>query len=101
VEGVLFAGLQDDREAFGDVRIRHPFRSGEPLVGAEQVVVDRGCLTDRQQDVLETAHWMGYYEHPKEANATEVADELGITQTAFTGHRGAARRKLLNELLCD
>ena len=68
---------------------------------AEQnlVFVDRSTLTDRQLEVLETAHRMGYFEHPKRANAGEVADELGITSTTFTEHLAAAQTKLLTAIL--
>ncbi|AEH36344.1 Bacterio-opsin activator HTH domain protein [Halopiger xanaduensis SH-6] len=68
---------------------------------AEQnlVFVDRSTLTDRQLEVLETAHRMGYFEHPKRANAGEVAEELGITSTTFTEHLAAAQTKLLNAIL--
>ncbi|OVE83772.1 helix-turn-helix domain-containing protein [Natronolimnobius baerhuensis] len=68
---------------------------------AEQtlVFVDRSSLTDRQLEVLETAHRMGYFEHPKRANAGEVAEELGITSTTFTEHLAAAQTKLLDAIL--
>ncbi|MXV63562.1 DNA-binding protein [Natronorubrum sp. JWXQ-INN-674] len=63
------------------------------------VFVDRSTLTTRQLEVLETAHRMGYFEHPKRANAGEVADELGITGTTFTEHLAAAQTKLLDAIL--
>ncbi|SFB69693.1 hypothetical protein SAMN05444422_101272 [Halobiforma haloterrestris] len=63
------------------------------------VFVDRSTLTARQLEVLETAHRMGYFEHPKRANAGEVADELGITGTTFTEHLAAAQTKLLDAIL--
>ncbi|WP_049922650.1 helix-turn-helix domain-containing protein [Halopiger djelfimassiliensis] len=63
------------------------------------VFVDRSTLTDRQLEVLETAHRMGYFEHPKGANAGEVADELGITGTTFSEHLAAAQTKLLEAIL--
>ncbi|SDQ28478.1 helix-turn-helix domain-containing protein [Natronobacterium texcoconense] len=63
------------------------------------VFVDRSTLTARQLEVLETAHRMGYFEHPKRANAGEVADELGITSTTFTEHLAAAQTKILDAIL--
>jgi hypothetical protein len=86
------------REVFDDVRVQH-ITAGKGLSGSDSVVIDRSCLTDRQREVLETAHEMGYYDHPKRANATEVADELGISQTTFSEHLAAAQCKLLSELL--
>lgn len=63
------------------------------------VFVDRSTLTDRQLEVLETAHRMGYFDHPKGANAGEIAGELGITGTTFTEHLAAAQTKLLDAIL--
>lgn len=42
---------------------------------------------------------MGYFDHPKGANATEVADVLDITQATFAEHLSAAQRKLLSTIL--
>ncbi len=63
------------------------------------VFVDRSALTDRQREVLETAHRMGYFDHPKQANAGEVAEELEITGTTFAEHIAAAQTKLLDAIL--
>ncbi|MFC6722289.1 helix-turn-helix domain-containing protein [Halobacteriaceae archaeon SHR40] len=72
-----------------------------PLEGTpeDRVFVNRGRLTDRQREVLEAAYEMGYFERPKEANATEVAEELGITQSTLTEHLMTAQRKLLDDIL--
>jgi predicted DNA binding protein len=63
------------------------------------VFVDRSVLTDRQREVLETAHEMGYFEHPKGANATEVADALDINGSTFAEHVSTAQSKLLESIL--
>ncbi|QSW97881.1 helix-turn-helix domain-containing protein [Haloterrigena alkaliphila] len=63
------------------------------------VFVDRSTLTARQLEVLETAHRMGYFEHPKRANAGEVAAELEISATTLTEHLAAAQTKLLDAIL--
>jgi hypothetical protein len=86
------------RSSFPDVHIVRIVRAAE--AGADDLVmVDRGELTDRQREVLETAHRLGYFDHPKGANAGEVADELGITTSTFTEHLAAAQSKLLNSIL--
>jgi predicted DNA binding protein len=56
-------------------------------------------LTDRQREVLRTAHEMGYFEYPRGANAGEVATALDIEPSTFTEHLNAAQSKLLDELL--
>ncbi|MEY7851257.1 helix-turn-helix domain-containing protein [Natrarchaeobius sp. A-rgal3] len=65
----------------------------------DPVVVDRGALTDRQREILETAHEMGYFEYPKGANATDVAAELGVARSTFTEHLAAAQTKLMDGIL--
>ncbi|WP_455429089.1 helix-turn-helix domain-containing protein [Haloarcula regularis] len=63
------------------------------------MLVDRGQLTDRQREVLETAVEMGYFEYPKGANAGEVAEALDITVSTFAEHLAAAETKLLGSIV--
>ena len=96
-------GLQ---EIIATLRERHPSLDVLRLLQSEQehtesslVFVDRSVLTDRQREVLVTAHRMGYFEHPKGANAGEVASALGITTSTFSEHMAAAQTKLLDSIL--
>ncbi|MCU4744776.1 helix-turn-helix domain-containing protein [Halobacteria archaeon AArc-m2/3/4] len=97
------AGLQ---EIIGELRERYPNLDVQRLLQSQQdrteqnlVFVDRSTLTDRQREVLETAHRMGYFDHPKRANAGEVASELEITTSTFTEHLSAAQTKILSAIL--
>lgn len=81
-----------------DVSIRRLVRSGD-ADGDALVFVDKRQFTDRQLEVLRTADRMGYFEHPREANAGEVADALDIATATFTEHLSAAQRKLLSAVL--
>lgn len=93
------------REVIATVREYHPRVEIRRLVQSQHgdsedlVFFDKNVLTDRQLEVLETAHRQGYFEHPKGANAGEVAGELGITTATFTEHLSAAQRKLLDSVL--
>jgi predicted DNA binding protein len=91
--------LVDLREEFGGVSVEYLVRSVDAEDGSELVPVDMRTLTDRQTEVLETAHRMGYFEYPRDANATEVAGELGIEPSTFSEHLAAAQRKLMAEIL--
>lgn len=98
-----FETLQDVvsalRDRYGPIdveRLLQPPFEGTP---EERVFVDRAQLTARQVEALQTAYERGYFERPKGANATEVADELGITQSTFTEHLMNAQRKLLGQVL--
>ena len=55
-------------------------------------------LTDPQREALRTAYEMGYFEYPRDANASEVAAALDIQRSTFTEHLNAAQSKLLDEL---
>jgi predicted DNA binding protein len=98
------------REIIATLREYHPEvevrRLVESQTGEETdslVFFDRGKLTDRQEEVLRTAHQLGYFEHPKGANAGEVAESLDITTATFIQHLSAAQQKLLDSVLapCD
>ncbi|GAB3684603.1 hypothetical protein GCM10028857_13820 [Salinarchaeum chitinilyticum] len=65
------------------------------------VEVDVDQLTDRQLEVLETAHDMGYYQYPRGANASEVAEALDICPSTLAEHLAAAQSKLLADVLGD
>lgn len=90
--------METFRDRFPSVDVRQMLRP--PLEGTrdEQVFVNRGALTDRQLEVLETAYERGYFERPKGANATELARTLGISQSTFTEHLVTAQRKLLDDV---
>ena len=97
------SGLQDVitrlREAYPNLDVQRLLRSEHDQSERSLVFVDRSALTSRQQEVLETAHRMGYFEHPKRSNAGEVADALDITTSTFTEHLSAAQRKLLGTVV--
>lgn len=61
--------------------------------------VDTGKLTTKQQNVLERAIKMGYFDTNSHVNATDVAESLGITRSTFTHHLNSALSKLLNDIV--
>lgn len=77
----------------------HGATRGDEL--SDRTLVDRGRLTDRQCEVLRTAYRMGYFERPRDANASAVADALDIAPSTFAEHLAAAQRKLLEETLAE
>jgi hypothetical protein len=95
----LQALVGDLREQFPTLDVKRLLRSTGDAGAHNLVFVDRGRLTDRQLEVLETAHRMGYFRHPKGANAGEVATELDITRSTFSEHLAAAQGKLLDAIL--
>lgn len=87
------------RDQYSNLDVQRLLRTRQDETEQDLVFVDRTTLTDRQQEVLETAHTMGYFDHPKRANAGEVADALDVTTTTFTEHLAAAQTKLLDSVL--
>lgn len=87
------------RERFPSVDVQRLLQP--PLEGLpdEKVFVNRGKLTDRQLEVLQTAYEKGYFERPKRANASELAAELDISPSTFTEHLVTAQRKILDDVL--
>lgn len=86
------------REQFDGVSVRQLTHSGGDA-GTDFVWVDRNKLTPRQREVLQTAHEMGYFTYPKKANASEVAEALGIAPSTFSEHLAAAQAKITDSLL--
>lgn len=94
----LQAAMATLRERYAvDVRqLLHPPLEGRP---EERRFVNRGKLTERQLEALRTAYEAGYFERPRRANATEVAEKLDISRSTFAEHLAAAQRKLLADVL--
>jgi hypothetical protein len=93
--------IETTREYHPQVEVRRLVQSHSSEDGdAESLVFfDKSVFTDRQQEVLETAHEQGYFRHPKGANAGEVAEQLEITTATFIEHLSAAQRKMLDSIL--
>ena len=89
------------RERFPGLDVRRLVRASEEAPTDPGVFVDRGRLTDRQLEVLETAFEMGYFERPRGANAERVAAALDIAPSTFAEHLAAAQSKLLEDVLED
>ncbi|ELY99617.1 MULTISPECIES: helix-turn-helix domain-containing protein [Natrialba] len=68
---------------------------GEPLDSGRLTEVLVSKLTDEQLAVLETAYNYGYFDIPREASATDLADELDIAQSTVSERLRTAERTLL------
>lgn len=87
------------REACSDMQVLRLLQSSSTPEESDLVTVDRSDLTERQREVLTVAYEAGYFDHPKGANAGEVAASLDIDRSTFSEHVAAAQRKLLSSLL--
>jgi len=92
----VIGGLRDQ---FPDVDIRRFVQSPAGERSRDSVFVDRSKLTHRQLEVLEIAYEKGYFDRPRQSNATEIAAELDINPSTFREHLTAAESKILDDLL--
>lgn len=60
--------------------------------------IDMNRLTERQREVLRTAHRMGYFSYPRETTAEEIADALDIATSTVHKHLVAALGNLFDSL---
>lgn len=57
------------------------------------------AMTDRQQEVIQTAFDSGYYEVPRAVSTQEVATELGLDASTVAEHLQRAERNVLGQIL--
>ena len=87
------------QESAPEMEVLRLLQSSSTPEESDLVTVDRSDLTERQREVLGAAYDAGYFDHPKGANAGEVAESLDIDRSTFSEHIAAAQRKLLSTLL--
>ncbi len=95
----LQTAVQTLLDRYPDLDVRRLVRSPAADETQDSVFVDRGRLTDRQLEVLQTAYDMGYFDRPRGANASEVAAELDLDPSTVAEHLAAAQTKLLTDVL--
>lgn len=58
-------------------------------------------LTDKQIEALVLAHQEGYYQWPRVRSASDLADHLGLSSSAFLDHLRHAEAKLIGSIMGD
>ncbi len=85
------------KDHFGSVNLVARREYDEPILTAEQFEATyKNRLTERQNEVLQTAYYAGYFESPRGINAGELADMLGIAQPTVSRHLRSSERKYLS-----
>jgi predicted DNA binding protein len=97
----LRAIAADLESCCADVTVRRLVRDGAAEGDRSLLVADRNAFTDRQYEVLETAHEMGYFDSPKRAKSDAVADELGVSVSTFVEHLSVAQTKLFDQIISN
>lgn len=94
-----FRSLADEiQETLGEFELLSVTQNeepGEPLDSGRLTEVLVSKLTDDQLMVLETAYNHGYFDVPREISETDLANELGVTQSTINERLRTAERTLL------
>lgn len=93
--------VADMEQTHGGVSIKHISEAEDKTRVTDRPRADLRKLTDRQYEVIETAYEMGYFSYPRDSNAGEVADTLGISSSTFTEHLTTAQAKLFDDLFAE
>ncbi|WP_165875323.1 bacterio-opsin activator domain-containing protein [Natrarchaeobius chitinivorans] len=89
-------------ERLGDVDLVARREYDEPIMTAQEFEAEyRDRLTERQDEVLQTAYYAGYFEWPRETKSGELADILGIAQPTVSRHIRASEDEFLSMVYED
>lgn len=95
--GELTEIVSDLREIGAAVQLDRLTRSTSD--GDENVLeLEANGITDKQREAVRTAIECGYYETPRRASLSDLAEELGVSRSAVSQRLGAVESKLVTEL---
>lgn len=95
-----FDAVLSDRLGKAELVARREYE--EPVMTPEEFEAEfRDRLTERQNEVLETAYYAGFFEWPRETQSDELADILDIAQPTASRHIRSSEQKFLSMLYED
>jgi PAS domain S-box-containing protein len=77
----------------GSVNISAISEQTDENQAASGFTIGMELLTDKQRSALKVAYFNGYFEQPRQASATEVAELLGVSHSTFLRHLRTAQQK--------
>ena len=63
------------------------------------IEIDATSVTEKQREAVELAVELGYYDRPREATLSDLADELGISRSAVSQRLSAVELTLIRSLV--
>jgi len=99
---IKFAGtseaIQEATSQISDIVRTELVNRGEFQPTIEQI---QETLTGRQQEILDLAVTMGYFEFPRKTNYEEIAEEAGVNQSTVAEHLQRVEAKILTHFAPD
>lgn len=87
---------------YDDVELVARRERDEPITTQQEFEAEfTELLTDRQQDIIQTAYITGFFEWPRDSTAQDLADGLGVSQPTVSRHIRAGERTLFGLLFDD
>ena len=93
--------MNDLQTRFPAMEVKRLLRNPKEHRPKDYTLIDLGALTSRQLQMLETAYEAGYFERPRQANATEIAAQFDIDPSTFREHVNVAISKMLDAAFID
>jgi PAS domain S-box-containing protein len=86
-------------QSFGGVNLLARRELDEPVMTSQEFKSEvRNRLTERQEEVIKTAYFSGFFDWPRKSNGQEVAEMLGVTQPTVNRHIRAGERTMFGVL---
>lgn len=92
----MFLSTMDGAELVARRELDRPIRTESEFQAAF-----RERLTERQEEVLKTAYFAGFFDWPRESSGRDVAEMLGVSQPTVNRHVREGERKLFELLFED
>jgi PAS domain S-box-containing protein len=90
------------QEEFGGTTLLARRERDEPVMTPQEFENEvRARLTERQEEVIRTAYFAGFFEWPRRSNGQEVAELLGVTQPTVNRHIRAGEHTVFGLLFDD
>jgi len=86
------------RSEYSEAELKAQYNTGS---SARDESRDSPELTERQEDILRTAYYGGYFDKNRKSTGSEIAESLDISQPAFSKQLRTAQNKVLGSIYGD
>lgn len=90
--------IEDLRDREASVHLEQILPLEREGIVSRTIELDTTDVTEKQREAIETAVEAGYYDRPRRADLSELADRLGISESAVSQRLNGAESTLIHEL---